>query len=49
MRSYELADAFDEVNNWVKELVQRSRPRHKQRTSNARSYPDDFRPETAPG
>ena len=49
VRSYELADAFDEVNNWVKELVQRSRPRHKQRTSNARSYPDDFRPETAPG
>jgi len=48
VRSYELADAFDEVNNWVKELVQRSRPR-KQRTSNARSYPDDFRPETAPG
>jgi CBS domain-containing protein len=49
VRSFELADAFDEVNNWVKELVQRSRPRHKQRTSNARSYPDDFRPETAPG
>ena len=48
VRSYELADAFDEVNNWVKELVQRSRPR-KQRTSNARSYPEDFRPETAPG
>jgi CBS domain-containing protein len=48
VRSYELADAFDEVNNWVKELVQRSRPR-KQRTPNARSYPDDFRPETAPG
>jgi CBS domain-containing protein len=47
VRSFELADAFDEVNNWVKELVQRSRPR-KQRTSNARSYPDDFRPETAP-
>ena len=49
VRSFELADAFDEVNNWVKELVQRSRPRHKQRTSNARSYPEDFRPETAPG
>jgi len=49
VRSYELADAFDEVNNWVKELVQRSRPRHKQRTSNARSFPEDFRPETAPG
>ncbi len=49
VRSYELADAFDEVNNWVKELVQRSRPMRKQRTSNARSYPDDFRPETAPG
>jgi len=48
VRSFELADAFDEVNNWVKELVQRSRPR-KQRTSNARSYPEDFRPETAPG
>ena len=48
VRSFELADAFDEVNNWVKELVQRSRPR-KQRTPNARSYPDDFRPETAPG
>ena len=48
VRSYELADAFDEVNNWVKELVQRSRPR-KQRTPNARSYPGDFRPETAPG
>jgi hypothetical protein len=48
VRSYELADAFDEVNNWVKELVQRSRPR-KQRTPNARSYPEDFRPETAPG
>lgn len=48
VRSFELADAFDEVSNWVKELVQRSRPR-KQRTSNARSYPDDFRPETAPG
>ncbi len=48
VRSYELADAFDEVNNWVKELVQRSRPR-KQRTPNARSYPDDWRPETAPG
>ena len=45
----ELADAFDEVNNWVKELVQRSRPRKQKRTSNARSYPDDFRPETAPG
>jgi len=49
VRSYELADAFDEVNNWVKEVVQRSRPRRKQRTSNARSYPADFRPETAPG
>jgi len=48
VRSYELADAFDEVNNWVKEIVQRSRPR-KQRTPNARSFPDDFRPETAPG
>jgi CBS domain-containing protein len=48
VRSFELADAFDEVNNWVKELVQRSRPR-RQRTSNARSYPEDFRPETAPG
>jgi len=48
VRSYELADAFDEVNNWVKELVQRSRPR-KPRTHNARSYPDDWRPETAPG
>jgi CBS domain-containing protein len=48
VRSFELADAFDEVNNWVKELVQRSRPR-KQRTPNARSYPDDWRPETAPG
>lgn len=48
VRSFELADAFDEVNNWVKELVQRSRPR-RQKTSNARSYPDDWRPETAPG
>lgn len=48
VRSFELADAFDEVNNWVKELIQRSRPR-KQRTPNARSYPDDWRPETAPG
>ncbi len=48
VRSFELADAFDEVNNWVKEIVQRSRPR-KQRTPNARSYPDDWRPETAPG
>ncbi len=48
VRSYELADAFDEVNNWVKELVRRSRPR-KQRTPNARSFPEDFRPETAPG
>ncbi|HVC27832.1 MAG TPA: CBS domain-containing protein [Nitrososphaerales archaeon] len=49
VRSFELADAFDEVNNWVKELVQRSRPKRKERTHNARSYPDDFRPETAPG
>jgi CBS domain-containing protein/cellobiose-specific phosphotransferase system component IIA len=53
VRSYELADAFDEVNNWVKELVERSRDRkkigQKKRTSNARSYPNDFRPETAPG
>ena len=48
VRSFELADAFDEVNNWVKELVQRSRPR-KQRTPNARSFPEDFTPETAPG
>lgn len=48
VRSFELADAFDEVNNWVKEIVQRSRPR-KQRTPNARSYPDDWWPETAPG
>lgn len=48
VRSYELADAFDEVNSWVKELVRRSRPR-KKRTPNARSYPEDFRPETAPG
>jgi CBS domain-containing protein len=53
VRSFELADAFDEVNNWVKELVERSRDKKKleqrKRTSNARSYPDDFRPETAPG
>jgi len=49
VRSFELADAFDEVNNWVKELVQRSRPRRAKRSSNARSFPDDFRPETAPG
>jgi CBS domain-containing protein len=53
VRSFELADAFDEVNNWVKELVERSRDKkkleHRKRTSNARSYPDDFRPETAPG
>jgi len=48
-RSFELADAFDEVNGWVKEIVQRSRPRRKDRSHNARSYPDDFRPETAPG
>jgi CBS domain-containing protein len=53
VRSFELADAFDEVNNWVKELVERSRDKkkleHRKRTSNARSYPDDFSPETAPG
>jgi CBS domain-containing protein len=48
VRSFELADAFDEVNSWVKEVVQRSRPR-KQRDHNARSFPEDFRPETAPG
>lgn len=48
VRSYELADAFDEVNNWVKEMVRRSRPRRK-RTPNARSYPEDFTPERAPG
>jgi CBS domain-containing protein len=48
VRSFSLADAFDEVNDWVKELVQRSRPR-KQRTPNARSYPDEFVPESAPG
>jgi len=46
--SYELADAFDHVNGWMKEVAGRSRPR-RTRTSNARSYPDDFRPETAPG
>jgi CBS domain-containing protein len=47
--SYELADAFDKVNDWVKELVQRSRPRTKKRTREPRSYPDDFRPDRAPG
>jgi len=46
--SYELADAFDKVSDWVKELIARSRPR-KTKTHNARSYPDDWRPETAPG
>lgn len=48
VKSYELADAFDQVNHWVKEVVARSRPR-KGKGHNARSYPDDFRPETAPG
>ncbi len=48
VRSYGLADAFDEVNHWVKEVVSRSRPR-KGRGHNARSYPEDFKPETAPG
>jgi CBS domain-containing protein len=47
--SYELADAFDKVNDWVKELVQRSRPRTKKRTREPRSYPDEFRPDRAPG
>jgi CBS domain-containing protein len=45
--SYELADAFDKVNDWVKELVQRSRSRARTKSS-ARSYPDEF-PESAPG
>lgn len=49
VNSFELADAFDEVNNWVKEIVQRSRPNRKERDHNARSFPEDFRPETAPG
>lgn len=48
VKSYELADAFDEVNHWVKEVIARSRPR-KGKGHNARSYPADFRPETAPG
>jgi CBS domain-containing protein len=46
--SRELADAFDYVNGWMKEVATKSRPR-RTRTSNARSYPDDWRPETAPG
>jgi CBS domain-containing protein len=44
--AYELADAFDKVNDWMKELVERSRPKTKKRTRTARSFPDDFRPET---
>ena len=46
--SYELADAFDHVNGWMKQVAEKSAPRRK-RSHNARSYPDDFRPESAPG
>lgn len=47
--SYELADAFDHVNGWMKEVIERSRPRRSSRGSNSRPFPEDFRPETAPG
>lgn len=46
--SYELADAFDQVNRWMKEVAETSRPK-KKKDHHARSYPDDWRPNTAPG